>query len=90
VGEKEEQEHARIPLGEKKVRLRAEVRFEGPAGIVRFFCQKGNEWIQAGPAHTMHFRLDHFTGCRFGLYCYSTQETGGSADFSCFRISREE
>lgn len=90
VGEKEEREHARIPLDEKKVRLRAEVTFEGPAGIVRFFWRKGDEWTQAGPAHTMHFRLDHFTGCRFGLYCYATREAGGSADFSCFRISREE
>jgi len=92
--EKEEKELARIPLNEKTARLRAEVRFEGFRGEVLFYRLKGEAWESLGPVHTMMFALDHFTGCRFGLYLYSAKETGGSAAFSEFRyksgISRPE
>ena len=37
-----------------------------------------------GPAKKLQFLLDHFTGARFGLFVYSTIETGGSAYFSDF------
>ena len=30
------------------------------------------------------FRLDHFTGVRFGLFAFSTESAGGSAVFSDF------
>ena len=84
-GEKEEKELARIPLGEKTVRLRAEVRFDGARGEVLFYWKNGEVWEPLGPVHTMRFMLDHFTGCRFGLYMYSAKEAGGSAAFRRFR-----
>lgn len=43
------------------------------------------EWKQLGITHKMAFRLDHFTGARFGLFIYSTEQSGGSAVFSDFR-----
>ena len=88
--EKEEKELARIPWNEKTARLRAEVAFEGMKGIVRFFFRKGEEWSPLGPAHTMAFALDHFTGCRFGLFLYAQQEAGGSAAFREFRYHHPE
>ena len=33
---------------------------------------------------SLEFKLDHFTGARFGLFVYSTKEAGGSASFSNF------
>lgn len=33
----------------------------------------------------LSFRLDHFTGCRFGLVTYSTKECGGTGVFKDFR-----
>ena len=88
--EKEEWELARIPWHEKTARFRAEVAFEGKKGIVRFFFLKDGAWKPLGPAHEMGFRLDHFVGCRFGLFLYAARETGGSAAFREFRISRQE
>ena len=82
--EKEEQEYARIPRAEKEARLRASVRFAGYNGLVQFEYAEGEAWKPLGPVHTMVFALDHFTGCRFGLFLYATQETGGSAAFSRF------
>ncbi len=82
--EKEEQEYARIPWDKKEARLRAVVRFAGHEGKVRFEYLDGSGWQPLGPEHTMAFALDHFTGCRFGLFLYSTKETGGEAGFSRF------
>lgn len=39
---------------------------------------------QIGTTHDLHFRLDHFTGCRFALSCFSTEEAGGTAVFRNF------
>ena len=77
-GEKEELEYARIPWDRKETRLRAAVRFPGLKGEVQFSYQDGAEWKPLGPVHTMAFALDHFTGCRFGLFLYAAEETGGS------------
>ena len=38
--------------------------------------------------HKLYFRLDHFMGCRVGLFLYSTQKPGGSADFMNYCIIR--
>ena len=83
-GKQPEKELARIPVAEKEVRLRAEVRFEGMPGKVRFYHESRTGWEQLGPEHTLHFALDHFTGCRFGLFLYATKETGGQAAFRRF------
>ena len=37
-----------------------------------------------GSVCSLEFKLDHFTGARFGLFVYSTKETGGSAVFTDF------
>ena len=87
--EKEEREYARILWNKKEARLRAKVRFTGPEGKGYFEYLDGSEWKALGPEHTMTFALDHFTGARFGLFLYATEETGGSASFSRFTYRPE-
>ena len=84
-GEKEEKEYARIPLAGEVIRLRAEVDFEGGRDEARFLAETPEGWSAAGPVHRMRFALDHFTGCRFGLFLYSTEKPGGRAAFTRFR-----
>ena len=79
-----EVEQARMPLGTPAARLRADVSFEGMSGFVQFMRQSGGEWEPFGVRHEMHFTLEHFVGCRFGLFLYATKETGGKAAFSDF------
>ena len=43
------------------------------------------DWLPIGTVHKLYFKLDHFTGCRFGLFCYAAEETGGSACFRDFK-----
>lgn len=60
------------------------VNFENMADKLDFFYQKDGRWAKVGDPHQLRFRLDHFTGARFGLFIYSTRNMGGSAVFKDF------
>ena len=52
---------------------------------VSFFYNTARDHLKKlGEDHKLAFKLDHFTGARFGLFVYSTKQTGGSAGFSNF------
>jgi len=52
---------------------------------VSFFYSTAMDHLKKlGEDHKLVYKLDHFTGARFGLFIYSTKETGGSAGFSGF------
>ena len=53
------------------------------------FVETDTGFRQIGKPHDLHFRLDHFTGCRFALSCFSTVSTGGIAVFNDFKYSSE-
>ena len=57
--------------------------------MAEFFYRSGNRWQRAG-SHKLYFKLDHFMGCRYGLFAYSTAKTGGSAEFYDFAYRVEE
>lgn len=80
-----EQEVARMRLDTSKVKLIIVAEFDQMKDIASFYYQDGEVWKQFGSQHKLYFRLDHFTGCRFGLFCYATKEYGGSAAFSKFQ-----
>ena len=84
TGKGEEKEYARIPAGSPVIRLRAEAELETPKDEVRFLWDHDGKWEQLGPVHKIRFTLDHFCGCRFGLFHYATMETRGQASFSAF------
>ena len=73
------------------MRLRAVYDFTDCKDEVTFFYRDADmpesEWRPLGTAHRMVFKMDHFTGCRIGLFLYSTKETGGIADFYDFAYS---
>ena len=67
----------------------AQINQIGQMGQMKQLDQKGQiqdyEWKKIGITQKLFFILDHFCGCRFGLFMYSTKEVGGYADFSDFR-----
>ena len=70
-------------------RLRAD--FDFTADTVRFSCvDAAGECSAIGPVHQLAYRLDHFMGCRVGLFVYSTQAAGGTACFRDFVYHAEE
>ena len=54
-----------------------------------FTSGDGKEWEQFGETLQLRYTLDHFMGCRIGLYSYCTKETGGYADFEYFNFGHE-
>lgn len=75
-----------IPVEESVLRLRVEADFYNMKDEARFFYYSGGEWRITGVIHKLYFKPDHFTGCRLGLFMYATNETGGKAGFSDFKI----
>ncbi|WP_091016298.1 MULTISPECIES: glycoside hydrolase family 43 protein [Paenibacillus] len=77
-------EHERIPVSDPVVKLKAFGNFENNLDECSFAYFDGVEWRDIGIVHKMVYKLDHFMGCRTGLFAYSTQMVGGTADFSNF------
>ena len=50
------------------------------------FVETENGIKPIGTPHKLRFRLDHFTGARFALSCFSTINAGGTAVFRDFNI----
>jgi len=70
-------------------RLRADFAFD--KDTVQFSCvDAAGECTAIGTPHQLVYRLDHFMGCRIGLFVYSTQEAGGTASFRDFTYHAEE
>lgn len=80
-----EKEFARIPINSSTVTLKLHADFEDNRDEVQFYYQSEDEWMKLGITHKLYFKLDHFVGCRVGLFLYSTRETGGAVDFSNFK-----
>lgn len=55
----------------------------------RFYSSTdGEKWDKLGKSFTMTYDLDLFTGYRTALYCYSTKQAGGYADFDWFHVTK--
>ncbi|WP_438448433.1 glycoside hydrolase family 43 protein [Gorillibacterium sp. sgz5001074] len=78
-------EYARIAAGGPIVTLKARGNFANNTDECEFYYQIGDEWNMLGIRHHMVWKMDQFVGARLGLFMYSTQETGGTADFSSFQ-----
>ena len=85
----EEREYVRVPLppDETVFTLRVDFHFCGDEDFAEFYYKKNDEWQQLGCRHKLVFKLDHFTGCRIGLFVFSSLRAGGFADFMNFIYS---
>lgn len=73
-----------IPVEEESVRLRLTVDFTEMRDEARFYYWKDRQWKKLGITQKLYFKLDHFVGCRFGLFAYATKNVGGKAAFREF------
>lgn len=83
---RKEKEFARIGLSGEQVDLMIEADFRNGKDVASFYYRTSqpDEFKKAGPDHHLSFKLDHFTGCRFGLFSFATEKSGGCARFSSF------
>jgi len=75
-----------VLLSGTKVRLRLEADFtNGKDEAGCYYLDAENHWRKIGITQKLYFKLDFFTGCRFGLFVYATKQTGGKAGFAKFK-----
>lgn len=81
----------KIRLKGPKVTLCLKPNFENMADKLDFFyLNEDGRWIKVGNSHKLFFKLDHFTGCRFGLFVMGTRQLGGEAVFTDFKYRYEK
>lgn len=75
----------KVPLQGDTLTVR--VRCDFTSDTATFYIKGTDGLKQTGVPHKLRFRLDHFTGCRFALSCFSTENAGGTAVFTDFTVS---
>ena len=88
--EDERIECAKIPVEGPSVTFKLKADFNDMIDEAKFYYKTEKAWKKLGPTHKLYFKLDHFVGCRFGLFLYSTKEIGGEAAFSDFKYQVAE
>lgn len=83
-------EYERIAIDSDCVTLKVHADFADMRDVADCFYLDGGVWKSIGISQKMYFKLDQFTGCRFGLFLFSTKQTGGHADFMEFRYRKKE
>jgi beta-xylosidase len=68
--------------------LKINFDFEDSKDLATFYYSgDGVEWRLIGTPFQLRYTLDHFMGCRIGLFNYATKQIGGYADFDYFHYT---
>ena len=79
-----------IPLTENTAYLKAECDFTDRRDVAYFYYSlDGKTWHSIGDQLKMEYSMPHFMGYRYGLFNYSTRDSGGFVDFDWFHITNE-
>jgi beta-xylosidase len=81
---KPSEEYEKIPLPGPQATLKVHMGFDQMTDEATFYYLDDTGWQPIGIRQKLYFGLDHFVGCRFGLFIYATEQTGGKANFSHF------
>lgn len=79
-----------IPLKSPKLELKLIFDLTRAKQQVQLFYREKpgkGEFQQLGKPVQLRYTLDQFVGVRFALFCYSTKQAGGQADFTDFNYS---
>lgn len=76
-----------VPLNQNTIYFKAECDFTDKKDTAHFYYSLDcKSWTPIGTPLKMTYTLPHFMGYRFGLFNYTTKNTGGYADFDFFKI----
>ena len=84
VSKDEGEEKELIPIDTDEIRVSINAHFDKTGDYAYASYLKDGGYLKISDDHKLSFRLDYFCGARFGLFVYSTKETGGTASFSDF------
>ena len=75
---------AKEEIAESRIKVMVECDFNSDTATC--FIETAEGFKKIGSSHQLRFRLDHFTGARFALSCFSTAKSGGTAVFNDFSL----
>lgn len=77
-----------ITTKKTKLYFKANCKFKDKSDKGFFeYSEDGKIWKKIGEEISLPYTLPHFMGYRFGLFYYSTKESGGYTDFDWFKVS---
>jgi len=77
-----------VSLEQDTVQLRIDFNFTDAVDEANFYYSLcGTKWRKIGNTLKMRYTLAHFTGYRFALFNYATENIGGYVDFDRFTVS---
>lgn len=79
-----EVEHGRVEVDSPVVTLKVTADFREGRDRCEFYYKTYQRFTKLGIEHQLTFKQDFFTGCRYGLFNYATENTGGTASYSEF------
>lgn len=80
-----------VPAPDGPVRLKIAFDFADNRDTATFFwATEDSTWTTIGQPLRLKYTLDHFMGCRIGLYSYATLASGGHADFDYFHYEKDK
>ena len=89
----QEQELAKQQIEASEVELKASFQFidanDDTLDIVQFYyATVPNEWTKIGSSCKLRWTMEHFMGCRIGIFNYATLQSGGYVDIDYFRFEK--
>ncbi len=82
-----EVEKARVEISADKIFLRMECLF-GTDNAKFYYSLNDKKWNRLGEDFHMVFNMAHFTGNKFAIFNYATEEAGGYVDVDFFRYDK--
>jgi len=71
--------------------LKIDFNFVNNVDLARFYySMNGEKWVQIGNQVKLEWTMEHFMGCRIGLFNYASSEPGGYVDFDYFHYQKEK
>jgi beta-xylosidase len=89
----QEQELAKNQIETSEVEFKASFQFidanDDTHDVVQFYyATEPNEWKAIGGRCKLRWTMEHFMGCRIGIFNYATLQSGGYVDIDYFRYGK--
>lgn len=76
-----------IKLKSDVVRLKAVINYSEARKVHYFYSYDGENWYRLAEEQKISYDLDMFVGCRFAIFYFSTEKSGGNVKIDYFHVT---
>ncbi len=89
VDEEELEYKSAIKLKSDTVHLKMAINYEKERKVYFFYSYDGEKWYRLAEEQKISYDLDMFVGCRFAIFYYSTETSGGNVSIEYFDVEAD-